>query len=330
MTDAEEPYDEADWLPAAEALRRVSQVMTEFQAQHAIADRAHDGLVRTRAVRFVKHRDAFDNVELPKEFWWAGAHAALEQNWAVGDFSTFINRTWHWKAYGVSFHRADIKKMLPAAPAVSAFASTVDAAAAIKRLASACGSREEAARTLFRYARVGAIATSARFIRTENEDGEATVETDRLLQVEDWRGVDEPSLAALASGTLTGSYRDALQRSTNNVELIGLLFDADDLDDVAATIPPPAEATLEGRGAGKAVGRPRAEWWDDLLIEMFRRLWEDSWTPRTQAELVDAMHEWLAHNPGENPAKPREASDTALKARAKKLFDILELGHKIA
>lgn len=113
MTDARDLIDDSEWVPAAEALRRVGQIMTEYQARHAIADRAHDGLVRARAVRFVKHRQTFDGVELPKEFWWAGAHEALEQNWPAGDFSTWINHTWHWKAYGVRFSRDDIEAMLP-------------------------------------------------------------------------------------------------------------------------------------------------------------------------------------------------------------------------
>ncbi|HEU0099029.1 MAG TPA: hypothetical protein VFQ67_09665 [Allosphingosinicella sp.] len=328
MTDDDEPFEEADWLTAPEALRRVSQIMNEFQAQHAIADRARDGLVRTRAERFVKHRQVLDDVELPKDFWWAGANAALKQNWATGDFSTWINRTLDWKAYGVRFHRRDIAKMLPAAPIVSALAATVDATEALKRLCAACTTRDEAARTLFRYARVGAIKASARFIRTEDEDGEAAVETDRLLQIDDWRGIDEPTLPALASGNLTGSYRDNLRRSTVEVEIIGLRFDADGVDQIASTISATEAFAAEGRAVAKGVGRPRAEWWDDLLIEIFRRLWEENWTPRTQAELVEAMHDWLGRNPGDDPEKPREAGDTALKARAKKLFDVLDLGHK--
>ena len=113
MTETEEPIVEADWLPAAEALRRVGQIMTGTQARYAIADRAHDGLVRSRAVRFVKHRETHDNVELPKEFWWASAHEALEQNWAVGDFATWIDRAYQWKAYGVRFSRDDIEAMIP-------------------------------------------------------------------------------------------------------------------------------------------------------------------------------------------------------------------------
>lgn len=104
---------EAEWLPAAEALRRVSQIMTDYQARHAIADRAHDGLLRAHAGRFVKNGEVLDDVLLPKEFWWAGAHEALEQNWPAGDFSTWIRRMYHWKAYGVRFSRDDIEAMIP-------------------------------------------------------------------------------------------------------------------------------------------------------------------------------------------------------------------------
>ena len=330
MTEDDEPFDEADWLPAAEARRRVSQIMvSEFEAQNAITNRAHDGLVRARASRFVKHRDVLDDAELPQEFW-ADARTAMKQNWASGDFFTWNRRTFEWKAYGVRFHRRDIGKMLPPAPGVSALAAMVDATQALRRLSAVCTTRDEAARTLFRYSRVGAIKVSARFIRTEDEAGEATVETDRLLLVEDWRGIDEPTSAELASGTLTGTYRDPMERANVQVELIGLRFDVDDLEEIASIIPTAEEIAADARSAAKSRGRPKAEWWDDLLIEIFRRLWEENWTPRTQAELVEAMHEWLARNPGDDPEKPREAGDTVLKARARKLFEALDLGHKIA
>jgi hypothetical protein len=113
MTEAGEPIDDADWVAAAEALRLVSQIMNEYLAQHAIANRARDGLIRTRAVRFMKHRETLDDVELPADFWWAGANAALKQNWATGDFSTWIDRRYEWKAYGVRFSRSDIEAMIP-------------------------------------------------------------------------------------------------------------------------------------------------------------------------------------------------------------------------
>lgn len=113
MTETADLTGDDDWLSAAEALRRVEAVMGEFKAKLAIAARAHDGLVRTRADRFIKHGETFDDVELPNAFWWAEGHEALEQNWVAGDFSTWINETWHWKAYGVQFHRDEIAKLIP-------------------------------------------------------------------------------------------------------------------------------------------------------------------------------------------------------------------------
>ena len=111
MTDS--PGDEGGWLSAAEALSLVSEAMGPYQAPRAIASRAHDGLVRSRAKRFIRHQQTLSDVDLPSEFWWAGGEAALKQNWTSGDFSTWIDQLWHWNAYGVAFHRADIEGMLP-------------------------------------------------------------------------------------------------------------------------------------------------------------------------------------------------------------------------
>jgi hypothetical protein len=326
MNDQTASFDPDDWLTAAEALRRVEQVMNDWDAKEAIARRAFDGLVRARAERFVRSGVAHDDVEVPTKFWWAGAAVALKQNWVAGDFSTYIDRTYHWKAYGVRFHRYDIQKMLPAVRYANALKPFYSASAALERLVQACGDRDEAAKALFSYARVGAIPTRVEFVREETEIGDANVETARLLEPEDWRGIEEPSASELTRGILRGTYRGA--GGTTIIELVGIGFDPETLDRLALTLPAydaPAEAKS---GSARAAGRPKAEWWDDLLIEMFRRLWEGKWSPRNQAELVSAMHEWLASNPGDDPDKPREASDTALKARAKKMFDVLEIGQK--
>ncbi len=58
-----------------------------------------------------------DDHEVPKDFWWAEGAAALQQNWTTGDFDTWIDRRVHLRAFGVSFSRGDIEKMIPAIPA---------------------------------------------------------------------------------------------------------------------------------------------------------------------------------------------------------------------
>lgn len=175
MTEARDPIDDSEWLPAAESLRRVSQIMTEYQARHAIADRAHDGLVRARAVRFVKHRETIDDVELPREFWWAGAHEALEQNWPAGDFSTWINHNWHWKAYGVRFSRGDIEAMLPQRERM-AFArmepgNYAPAATCLRELQSTLGCDQATAEQLIlRSCRAGLIPSRCAHIQCRVRD----------------------------------------------------------------------------------------------------------------------------------------------------------------
>ena len=50
--------------------------------------------------------------EIPKAFWWACGHEALDQDWNTGDFSTYIDRRLRWQAFGVEFDRIDIAAML--------------------------------------------------------------------------------------------------------------------------------------------------------------------------------------------------------------------------
>jgi hypothetical protein len=52
----------------------------------AICRRAHGGLIRTRAVRFMVDDLAHDNCEVMKDLWWAEGGGALTENWATGDF----------------------------------------------------------------------------------------------------------------------------------------------------------------------------------------------------------------------------------------------------
>lgn len=55
----------------------------------------------------------FENYEIPKEFWWAEGGYSLKQDWVIGDFDTWIDHNYHWRAFGVSFLRSDIDLMIP-------------------------------------------------------------------------------------------------------------------------------------------------------------------------------------------------------------------------
>jgi Predicted nucleotide-binding protein containing TIR-like domain len=57
-----------------------------------------------------------NNCEIPKDFWWAEGAGALTRNWTTGDFETWVRSEVHLRAFGVSFLRADIEKMMPSSP----------------------------------------------------------------------------------------------------------------------------------------------------------------------------------------------------------------------
>jgi hypothetical protein len=82
-------------------------------ARLRICERAHAGLIRARALQYQQGEHIFKNREVPKLFWWAEGHEALEQDWAAGDFSTWIEQKIHVKAFGVTFAREDIEKLVP-------------------------------------------------------------------------------------------------------------------------------------------------------------------------------------------------------------------------
>lgn len=111
-----------EWMPAIAARQLVAERNgPAAPIATAIASRAHVGLLRAKAELFRfevrgeygrKQWKELRDSEIPPEFWWAKGHAALEQNWQVGDFSTWIDNTYQMQAFGVKFDRQGIEAML--------------------------------------------------------------------------------------------------------------------------------------------------------------------------------------------------------------------------
>jgi hypothetical protein len=104
-----------EWISAIDALTSLIKTakMDAPSAGRTICARANDGLIQARARRLVEGSQAVDNVDVPPVFWWARGASALTQNWATGDFETWINSTTHIRAYGVKFAQSDIEELLP-------------------------------------------------------------------------------------------------------------------------------------------------------------------------------------------------------------------------
>ena len=102
-----------EWISAAGAVALLG--IGYRVARPTICQRAYAGLIKARAVRFISNGQSADNVEIPREFWWAKGGQALIQNWATGDFDTWIDHRIHLEAFGVTFRRSDIEASRPAA-----------------------------------------------------------------------------------------------------------------------------------------------------------------------------------------------------------------------
>jgi|GEM_PF-1164083 hypothetical protein len=105
--------DNVEWLSARSTLDLVTSSIGAFGSNRTISKRCHASMIRTKAEKFIKDREVLVDVELPATFWWAEGQAALTQNWHTGDFDTWIDQRYHWQAFGVSFFKSDVEKMLP-------------------------------------------------------------------------------------------------------------------------------------------------------------------------------------------------------------------------
>jgi predicted nucleotide-binding protein len=104
--------EELEWISAAAALAVIGDALPA--PANAICKRAHAGLVRAKALRLMADNEAVNDCAVPREFWWAEGEQALAQDWAAGDFDTWDRyKKHHHRAFGVTFARCDIEKMLP-------------------------------------------------------------------------------------------------------------------------------------------------------------------------------------------------------------------------
>lgn len=200
---AEKVETQEEWIRAADAVRLLApDGKGEYSAKMTLCKRAHAGMLRSRAERFIVGGRARDNVELPTVFWWAEGHEALHANWRTGDFDTWPKgqpslSDVHLEAFNVSFLWTDLERIMP------------------------------------------------------------------------------PPKVAPAS----------LQED----------------------VPPP-------RNKG---GRPKREFWEELWVEIARQLYVGDLKPKTQADIENAMHQWIV-------AKGYTAGESTVRDRARMLWRVIQ------
>jgi len=189
-----------EWIAAATALEMLEPTMGEYQATRAICKRAHAGMIAARADQFTIDGEPRRETNLPKGFWWAEGEAALDQDWIAGDFETWLDHKFHLRAFGVSFRRSDVEKLLPggAAPKPAAPAPAI---------ISNGGRMNAMAWAQF------ALDYLKRARSTKHDELNSSMnelkETDRSLRDEDWYRVSKGNLPILYQFSLefTGDTR---------------------------------------------------------------------------------------------------------------------------
>lgn len=89
------------WISAAKALEIVGD-------RFVLCERLNAGLAIARANLILAGDKPHHNKPIPAKFWWGTGHAALDQDWDAGDFSTLIDRDERWKVFGVSIELAGV------------------------------------------------------------------------------------------------------------------------------------------------------------------------------------------------------------------------------
>lgn len=123
----------AEWMTAREAIDAANKVSSPAQGALIVTSRAYAGLVSAKAERLVIDGECYDNILVPKGFWWPQGRGA-NHCWDIGDFEWFVeivpnrrtnspesidldmpksNSGVRARAFGVEFLTADIAKINP-------------------------------------------------------------------------------------------------------------------------------------------------------------------------------------------------------------------------
>ena len=306
------------WVPAGKSLALVGRELGgDYLAVRPICERAHAGLLKARAELFIAGEDRRENAPVPAEFWWAEGDEALHQDWRLGDFETWTDQKVRLRAFGVQFDFEGLRRLVPPEKAGSALREL--SVSSDPEWVHANEARK------FAYERLGLPPISAgSYVVNQCRLGFLTARAQlmqrRTYKNSEWSGQErewdipawfwENFTAAGSSmqdwnqGTFKGSGRAPFGGC--NIELIGVYFSKEGL---AALLGAPANP-IQDQDKG---GRPRKDWWDDLWCALWGDVYRGEFDPKTQAEIVARMMDWVEGN-GDS------VSESTVKPRARKML----------
>lgn len=309
------------WVRAVKAIELLSEAGGQHEAILTLCSRAHHGLVKARAALLIAGNERKEHVHVAPAFWWAEGHEALEQDWARGDFSTWIDKKLEYKVFGVEFDLEGLKAMLPPERAavvgkelsVIGDPTWVVAMEARRQLyLSNFASPTTADRVLIGHCRLGFVLGRALLMEQSTHGRDAArkyEEREWDIPTWFWQEFTHHGSSAQDWNTATFTGQGSAPDGRSTIKLTGVYFLQSSLPYVKGAGQLEEKASLNK----VATGRPAKPWWDDFWCAMWGQIYRGDLNPKNQAQLEQSMSQWITDN-------DHEASESTLKPLARKMF----------
>jgi hypothetical protein len=305
---------DSEWIKASLALRYVAKSRGKIGAAFAICRRAHLGTLATHADRLIVDDHVKADMRLPADFWWAEGHAALEQDWDSGDFSTWIDQRKHLRAFDVSFDFIELCSLVQAEDRTEALAgiSVVGnpdwiAAREVARLMLGLDGVVDSLRTIVEHCSTGRLVARAHRMTKRGTLNDARIEWEVPLWF--WRELS-PSSPPYELWAMDKAF-GAGNRNGERIEITlqGLHFHWAGLSALGIAKPTNPDVSTPSRS-----GRPPERFWEPMIAAIAGQIFRGDLNPKRQSEVESAMADWLEN-------KRESASEASIRKRAKLLWD---------
>lgn len=302
------------WIPASKALEIVGD-------RYALCSRLHAGIISARAKLFTVGERQKPMFNIPTKFWWAGGHEALEQDWRNGDFSTWIDREFHWQAFGVEFSAAAVLDMIDfeqratvarslSVAGNSAWVSAMDARAiAYKQMGFTATTAEW---TILEQGKLGFLAARAVLAQASTFRGYSWTWEEREWSIPFWywdRFVEGRECEQdWIKGRFVGSGRGP--DGIGWMELSGVYFTRHCLAS-AGLVPPDIPSVDEPEPEKR--GRKPVYDWDAAVTSIWGQIYRGDLKPQTQAQIETALQKLLS-------TRDREPSESTVRPYASRIW----------
>jgi hypothetical protein len=126
--------------------------------------------------------------------------------------------------------------------------------------------------------------------------------------------------AALTQNWPTGDFDTWIERGQVHLEAFNVSFlraDIEKMIPAGLTVEPTAAPATPATPAAPLGGRPTADWWEDLIINICFKNFRGELQPKTQADVARAMHAWMTE-------RGYEAADSTVRMRARKVWNAIQ------